>query len=350
MGLKTAISKLHYNKNAKGILFNILKLCSYGYGLVSNYRNRLYDEGKLKTKKVDAFVVSVGNLTTGGVGKTPVVAEIAKYYTQKGERVAIVSRGYGGKGVRGKNVLVISDGEHIFFNADVAGDEPRWLAENTKAIVVTAKDRYKGAKVAVEKYGATKIILDDGLQHRRLHRDLNLLLIDSEKTFGNENLLPAGPLREGPEALNRVDKLVIVSKNTDHTKAEKYAKVMGKKLKKDAIVCYTEPNYTYNIFIPEEHLSVSDNVLAFSAIGQPQQFYNFLKDYRILKTIDFDDHHNYIQKDIDKLQQICTDLDIKTLVTTEKDAAKCSGLSFYLKVYALKLKTKLDVEKLLDGN
>lgn len=313
----------------------------------SHLKNKLYDEGKLIPKKVDAYVISVGNLTTGGVGKTPVVAEIAKYLTEKGEKVAIVSRGYGGKlsGVR-----VISDGDKIFFNAGLSGDEPRWLAENTKAVVITSKNRYKGAKFAIDKFGATKIILDDGFQHRKLHRDLNIVLIDSEKGFGNENLLPAGPLREGLESFDRIDKLVVVSKNTDHLRAEKYAKIMGKKLKKDAVVCYSEPDDIYNIFNPEEKLEKSEKVLAFSAIGQPDQFYQFLKDYNVVKTVDFDDHHNYTQADIDKLQQNCIDSDAKSLITTEKDSGKCLGLNFYLKVFALKLKTKLNVEKLLNGN
>lgn len=346
MGFKSKISKMHYDKNAKGLVFNLLKGLSYFYAVGSKLKNDLYEQGKLIPKKVDAYVLSVGNLTTGGVGKTPVVAEIAKYLTKKGEKVAIVSRGYGGKL---KGVKVISDGNNVFFDANLAGDEPRWLAENTQAVVITSKNRYKGAKFAIDKYGATKIILDDGFQHRKLHRDLNIVLTDSEKGFGNENLLPAGPLREGLEAFNRIDKLVVVSKNTDHTRAEKYAKVMGKKLKKDTVVCYTEPDEVYNILTPEVKLMAGEKVVAFSAIGQPQQFYQFLTDYNVVKTIDFDDHHKYTKSDVEKLQQICTDLDVKTLITTEKDAAKLVNLGFYLSVYALKLKTKLDVEKLLNG-
>lgn len=346
MGFKTNISKLHYNKVAKGLFFSILKFCSLFYGLGSSLKNKLYDKGILKPKKVDAYIISVGNLTTGGVGKTPVVAEIANYLTQNGEKVAIVSRGYGAK-LSNKNINVISDGETVFFTGNLAGDEPHWLCENTKAIVITTKNRYEGAKFAVDKFGATKIILDDGFQHRKLHRDLDIVLIDSEKGFGNENLLPAGPLREGLEAFARIDKLVVVSKNTDHTRAEKYAKIMGKKLKKDTVVCYSEPDFAYNIFNPEERLAQGEAALAFSAIGQPQQFYNFLKNYDIKKTVDFDDHHNYTQKDADKLQHISVDSNAKNLITTEKDGGKCSNLSFYLKIFALKLKTKLDVEKLL---
>lgn len=343
--MKRLFSKIHYNKQAKGLFFGLLKFCSYFYALGSGLKNYLYDTGKLIPKKVDAYVISVGNLTTGGVGKTPVVAEIAKYLKTKGEKVAIVSRGYGGK-LSNKKINVISDGENTFFDAKIAGDEPHWLAENTKVVVITCKNRYEGAKFAVTKFGATKIILDDGFQHRKLHRDLNIVLVDSEMGFGNENLLPAGPLREGLEAFDRIDKLVVVSKNIDHTRAEKYARIMEKKLHKETIVCYTEPDIAYNIAIPDDRLE-GEKVVAFSAIGQPQQFYDFLKNYDVVKTIDFDDHHNYTQADIDKLQQLCTDLGVQKLLTTEKDSGKCSNLKIYLSIYALKLKTNLDIEKLL---
>jgi tetraacyldisaccharide 4'-kinase len=347
MGLKTIISKIHYNTEAKSILFFLLKFFSFFYGIGSNLKNRLYFSGKLIPQKVDAYVISVGNLTTGGVGKTPVVAQIANYLTEKGEKVAIVSRGYGGN-LSGINV--ISDGENIFFNADKAGDEPRWLAENTKAVVITSKNRYKGAEFAIGKFGTTKIILDDGFQHRKLHRDLDIVLVDSKKKFGNENLLPAGPLREGLKSLSRADKVIVVSKDIEHSCAEDFAKILIGKEKKQTIICYTEPDYIYNIFHEEEILEPNEKVIAFSAIGQPQQFYDFLKDYKVVKTINFDDHHNYTQADAEKLQQICIDLGVKKLVTTEKDSGKCKGLNFYLSIYALKLETKLDVEKLVENS
>lgn len=345
--LKTEISKMHYDKGVKGGLFAFLKGCSFFYALGSGLKNKFYAKGILKPKKVDAYVISVGNLTSGGVGKTPVVAQIAQYYVAKGEKVAIVSRGYGSK-LSNKNINVISDGNNILFKADLAGDEPFWLAENVKgACVITSKNRYKASKYAIEKFGVTKIILDDGFQHRKLYRDLDIVLIDSEMGFGNENLLPAGPLREGLEAFDRIDKLVIVSKNTDHSRAEKYAKIMGKKLKKETSVCYTEPDYAYNILQSEEKLKEGEKVLAFSAIGQPQQFYKFLKNYDVVKTVDFDDHHNYMQADIDDLRK----LGVQTLITTEKDAGKLINLDLKeLKVFALKLQTKLDVETLLSGN
>ena len=208
MNLKTEITKIHYNKNAKGFLVKLLEFASIFYGLGSGLKNKLYDKNIIKPKKVDAFVISIGNITTGGVGKTPIVAQIANYLTSNGEKVAIVSRGYGGE-LSNNNINVISDGKNIFYNAKLAGDEPFWLAQNAeKTIVITTKNRYKGAKYAVENFGASKIILDDGFQHRKLHRDLDIVLMDSKMGFGNEKLLPAGPLREGMEAFSRIDKFL----------------------------------------------------------------------------------------------------------------------------------------------
>lgn len=181
MNIKTEITKIHYTKNPKGFVFNFLKFCSLFYALCSAFKNFLYDKKIVKPKQVNAFVVSVGNFTTGGVGKTPVVAEIAKTFVQKGYKTAIISRGYGGK-LNNKDVNVISDGVNLYYKADLAGDEPYWLAVNLNmCAVLTCANRYKAAKYAVEKLGVTHIILDDGFQHRKLYRDLDLVLVDSEK-------------------------------------------------------------------------------------------------------------------------------------------------------------------------
>ncbi len=336
MNLKTEITKIHYNKDYKGILLNILEFASIFYGFGSSLKNMLYDKHILQPKKVDAYVISVGNITTGGVGKTPVVSEIAKYFINKGDKVAIISRGYGGR-LSNKNINVISDGEKIYYNANLSGDEPFWLAQNTKgAIVITCKNRYKASKYAVEKFGVTKIILDDGFQHRKLHRDFDIVLMDSEKGFGNEKLLPAGPLREGTESFNRINKLVIVSKNTNHTRAEKLAKIMSKKLHIQTQVCYTEPDYIYNIKTGE-HLEQGKEITAVCAIGQPEQFFNFLTDYQINKKLTFDDHHIYKEEEIPQ----------GLIVTTEKDAVKMQSFN-RTDIYALKLKTVIDVEALLN--
>lgn len=332
--LKTEFTKIHYNKEAKGLFIKVLDFVSLFYGIASRTKNFLYDKKILQPKKINAFVISVGNVTTGGVGKTPVVAEIAKYFIKKNEKVAIISRGYGGK-LSNKNINIISDGTKVFYNAIDAGDEPFWLATNTSAIVITSKNRYQAAKFAVENYNVTKIILDDGFQHRKLHRDLDIVLADSKMLFGNEKLLPAGPLREGKEAFSRVNKLIIVSKDIDHTKAEKLTKIMAKKLNIQSFTCKTEPDCVYNIKT-NEILPIGTEATALCAIGQPKQFYAFLKDYNIIKTIDFDDHHCYEERELPQ----------GAIITTEKDAVKMKDFKRN-DIYALKLKTVLDIENLL---
>ena len=337
MNLKTEITNIHYNKNASGLLVRFLEFCSIFYGIGSGLKNQLYDRRILKPKEVQAYVISVGNITTGGVGKTPVVSEIAKYLIAKGEKVAIISRGYGGK-LSNKNINIISDGKDIFYNAQLAGDEPYWLAENTKgAYVITCKNRYKACEYAIKNYAVTKIILDDGFQHRKLHRDLDIVLMDSEKGFGNEKLLPAGPLREGTESFKRISKMVIVSKNIDHTRAEKIVKITAKRMKIPTYICKTEPDYIYNIKTGER-LPLESEITAICAIGQPGQFFDFLKDYKLKEMIPFDDHHQYKIEDIENIKG--------NIVTTEKDAVKLKNFDKD-NIYALKLKTIINVEELL---
>jgi tetraacyldisaccharide 4'-kinase len=236
---------------------------------------------------------------------------------------------------------MISDGTSIYFDAFQAGDEPLWLAQNTPGCYVfTCKNRYLAAKTAVEKFGINIIILDDGFQHRKLHRDLDIVLMDSVKGFGNEHLLPAGPLREGAEALDRIDKLVIVSKSVNHETAEKVAQIMQDRLNISTSVCRTEPDYVYNIKTGQR-LMEGLEVTAMCAIGQPQQFYDFLSDYQIVKTVTFDDHHQYVPTDI---------VDISgSIITTEKDAVKLARFDMD-NIYALRLKTVVDMESVLNKN
>ena len=336
MNIKTKITKIHYDKNAKGIVFSILKLASKFYGIASGIKNILYDNNILKSQKVEAVVISVGNITTGGVGKTPAVAEIAKYLNNKGEKVAIVSRGYGGK-LSNKNINLISDGEKVYYNSNLSGDEPYWLAKNTNAVVVTSKNRYKAATFAVKEFGVKYIILDDGFQHRKLHRDINIILIDSEKQFGNNCQLPAGPLRESKSSINRADKIIVVSKNIAHEQAEKLIEKYKTYFNKDVYLCKIEPDLIYNIK-NKEKLQNNNKIIAITAIGQPEQFFAFLKDFDIKDKITYDDHHLYLKTDIPN-----TDIPI---VTTEKDAVKLKDFDFK-NIYALRLKTVLDVENLL---
>ena len=339
MDLKTKITKLHYSKNTKGLFVDMLEFFSIFYGFVSKLRNVLYDKGILKQIKINAKVISVGNITTGGVGKTPLVAKLAQYYIDKDEKVAVISRGYGGK-LSNKKVNLISDGVNIYHDAIEAGDEAYWHAvNNPMCCVVTCKDRVKAAQYAVDNLGCSIIILDDGFQHRRIARDIDIVLIDSELGFGNEKLLPAGPLREGKEAFKRVDKLVIVNKSDNNNRAEKYAKILAKKLNKIAFVCNSQPDYIYNI-VSGERLASGEAITALCAIGQPEQFYRFLENnYEIINKISYDDHHIYKQSELNQIKGI--------IVTTEKDAVKLSQFN-RKDIFALKLKIDIDIKTLIE--
>lgn len=338
MGIKSRITKLHYDKNAEGFFVDLLEFFSLFYAQISKYRNNLYDKNIFKEEKVDAEVISVGNITTGGVGKTPVVAALAQYFVDNEEKVAIISRGYGGK-LSNKKVNVISDGINLFYNAEMAGDEAYWHAINLNmCAVLTCKDRVKAANYAVKKMGITKIILDDGFQHRHIHRDLNIMLIDSEMCFGNSKLLPAGPLRESLEAIKRVDKILVVNKGNNYQNAEKVAKSLKEKYNKPTFVCNIFPDYVYNIKTADSLVS-GEAVTALCGIGQPTQFFKFLEnDYEILNKQIFDDHHKYVKSDV---------INIKgNIITTEKDAVKLAKFDLN-NIFALKLKTNFDIEGLL---
>jgi len=182
-------------------------LLSLPYGAAVRARNRLFDLGALPQQDVGCPVVSVGNLSVGGTGKTPMAIRVAGMLADRGMRPAVLSRGYGGRSAA--PVLVVSDGGRILAGPDEAGDEPVLIARRLPGVPVLA-----GAKRAVtgryarENLGADVLVLDDGFQHRWIRRDLDIVLLDSRAPLGNGFLLPRGPLREPPEALGRAGAVV----------------------------------------------------------------------------------------------------------------------------------------------
>ena len=340
MKLKEEITKIHYEKDSKSLLMPLLEFFSFFYSKITNFRNYLYDKGILREIKVNAYVISVGNLTTGGVGKTPLVAEIAKYLQAQGKKIAIISRGYGGT-LSNKKVNVISNGDEIFYTAKEAGDEPYWFAENLRGInVLTCSNRVKAANYAIQNLGIEVIILDDGFQHRRIKRDLNLVLVDSEKLFGNRKHLPAGPLRENFIGLKRADKLVIMNKSSKKVDSSILTNIFEAFDEEKTFVCNVTPGYTYNIKTTEV-LPLKTDVTAVCAIGQPEQFFAFVRQkFNLIREITYNDHHLYKYEEIAKLKG--------KVVTTEKDAVKMQSFDLD-NIYALKLKLEIDVERLLNG-
>lgn len=178
------------------------------YSKVVEQRARAFDEGRKEAQKLPAKVISVGNITAGGSGKTPMTQLLGKKLLNMGKRLAIVSRGYGRKS-KGQQIVSFGDGEGPVIDALQAGDEPWMLARQLpQAIVIVDADRYQGGLRAINELGAEVILLDDGFQHRKLHRDLDIVMLDAQKPLNNGHLLPRGYLREGPEALHRAKVLV----------------------------------------------------------------------------------------------------------------------------------------------
>lgn len=357
--MKIFLTEFHYKKNYKNasdfitaaLMYTVLAVPSFFYLLVVKIRNFLYKKNIFKSFKPPVYTISVGNLTTGGTGKTPVTAEIANFlHNKKKKNTVILSRGYGGK-LSNKNVNVISDGKNVNFKAEDAGDEPYWLSINCRGTgVLTCSSRVKAAKYACENLNAECLILDDGFQHLRLKRDLNILVVDSKKQFSNGCVLPLGALREPLCEIDRADKIIVVNKNFNDKQAKTFARYLRKKYKKPSFVCSMVPDIIYNIHT-QEPLSDNENpaMIAFSAIAQPEQFYNFLRMYDVLETKNYPDHHLYTCDDLNDLNNLKQKYNAQIIVTTEKDAVKIKEISSEKdNIYALKLKPVLDMKSLLE--
>ena len=191
---------------------------SWLYGLGAWLRRTLYARGWLRTKKLPAPVVSVGNLTVGGTGKTPVVACLARLWRDRGKRVAILSRGYGGQS---RGVTCISDGRNTYKKPPEVGEEPYWLARTLPGVAVyTGACRYAAGLAAWEEFKPDLFLLDDGFQHFQLHRDLDLVLLDAASPFGNGRLLPRGPLREPLAVLAAAQGLILTRFDPERHQAQ----------------------------------------------------------------------------------------------------------------------------------
>lgn len=322
---KTDFQKIHYNKKkANFFLRGLLIFFEMFYGLIINIKNFLYEKNILKEEKVKAKVICVGNLTTGGVGKTPIVIELANKYAKENS-VAIISRGYGAK-ISNKNPNIIKDYQEIKYkNGLLCGDEPYQIAKkvNKNVIVITCANRKLSAKLAIEKFNSEVIIMDDGFSNRKLNKDETILVIDSKMRFGNNHLLPYGPLREPISEIKRAGKIVLVNKGDENLDD---ALNWVKKFNKPFSLCQMKPKRIYNIQTGADVKLNCLKVLAFCAIGQPQQFFDFVKKYYDIIPVAFQDHHKYTKNDIEKLIKIAKENNVATFITTQKDETKISSL------------------------
>jgi len=288
------------------------------YGLVVRARNRHYRRPGVAWHP-GTPVISVGNLTVGGTGKTPLVAWLAERLLELGRRPAILSRGYGGSA--GAGPVVVSTGGGPRVSVEQAGDEPFLLARRvSRAVVVVGSDRRRGALAAANE-NADVLILDDGFQHRRLARDLDIVLLDADAPFGNRRLLPAGTLREPPSALARADLLVITRSRREGAHPE-IERVVRRFNPGAPLLC--ADHRTLGFFDSRgRQATAPQHALAFCGVGNPVRFKADLEQLglRLSDFVPFPDHHPYSEAEIRSLERRADEL-AAPLVTTEKDLVR----------------------------
>ncbi len=303
----------------------VLAFFSFLYGIAQRLRHASYNLGILKKKSLPGMVVSVGNLTAGGTGKTPAVAALAKWALSQKIKVCIISRGYGGQ--YRSPVLVVSDGRQILSDSRLAGDEPILLAEKVPGSpVVLSRKRYLAGKYARERFGSELFIIDDGFQHMQLERDLNLVLMDGDQPFGNGHLLPRGPLREPLDQLARADVFILTRFRKDGANGT----TAFLKDNYPDIPVFCADHVPDRVVFPRLEQVDSPRVLnekrvvAFAGIGNPQSFRDTLVSLgaKLVAFRGFKDHYAYQKEDIDRLLRLKTREAAQYIVTTEKDWAR----------------------------
>ena len=277
-------------------------------------RNALYDRRVFQVKKLARPVVSIGNISVGGSGKTPFVIALGQLLAGSGIAFDVLSRGYGRSSTQ--TAVVDPNGSPAQF-----GDEPLLIARKLQAPVIVGADRYQAGLLAEQKFSSKLHLLDDGFQHRRLHREFDIVLLPAEDQTGS--LLPIGRLREPITALNRADAVVLTDPQAQAVAAKSIWRARR---------------------IVELPAGVG-KAIAFSGIARPWQFIEFLKSSRmeIAGTITFRDHHRYEQRDVDRLLDLKKQTSAGSFITTEKDLINLGTLSSQLSPL-LTAKLRIDLE------
>ena len=317
----------------------LLSLMSILYRNLVSFRIWLYKVRIKREHNLGCLVVSIGNLTVGGTGKTPIVEKFAKALTAGGRRVAILSRGYKsvkpsikdkikskmqGNPISQEPPRVVSDGKEVFLDSETAGDEPYMLATNLDGVaIVVDKDRVKAGLHAIKEFDVDTLLLDDGLQYLRLRHRLDIVLIDKYSPFGNEKLLPRGTLREPPENLKRAS-YIFITKCDGSSNEELIKRIRKYNRTAEIIECAHQPKYLENIEtnerLPLENLRGKD-IGTISGIAVPESFEDGIKNLgaKIELTRRYTDHHRYRKREVQKFIDHCLNRDLDMIVTTEKD-------------------------------
>ncbi len=305
---------------------------SIGYGGIVRLRETLYKKSFLQSKRLPCTVISIGNLTVGGSGKTPMTIYVAELIKHLGYGVAIISRGY--KGEAEKIGGVVCDGRIICMGPDKAGDEPFMVANRLKTVpVIVGQNRFKAGILAIKEFKPDVLLLDDAFQHLKLHRDIDLVLLDSKKPFGNTYLFPRGTLRETTSALLRGDAVILTRSDVGKPAALDQIKsvVPRKPIFHSFHTPYIYKIVTGNSLQSADRLNISSKydfdifkskrVFAFSGIASNDDFRRTIESFKckLENFSGFPDHHPYSNRELDEIVKSAMDLSVEFIFTTEKD-------------------------------
>jgi tetraacyldisaccharide 4'-kinase len=301
------------------------------YGLIIQFRLWCYRQGWIAITRLPCRVVSVGNLTVGGTGKTPIVIFIAQRLSAKGQRVAILSRGF--KRTSRVSHLLVSDGSRILAGPSESGDEPFLMAQRCpQAIVAVGADRVALGRWMLEQHPVDCIVLDDGFQHRALHRDVDLVLVDATDAPGLDALLPAGRLREPLKGLERASAVLITRADSRHGVEAIQSRLQAVSCpREDAIEVVFRPESFVAIMSEERHSMEwgrRKKAWLVSGIGNSPSFRRSVESIgiEILGETAFEDHHGYSHHDIGQIRADVEASGSDMVLTTEKDGGKLSLL------------------------
>ena len=335
---QTQFVHLIHSKEVHGISMHIVMGILYAFSLVYatliNIRLWGYESGISGKDKLDCFVISLGNITVGGTGKTPTAQRLARDILDLGYRVVILNRGYRANW-RGE-VGVVSDGEKILMSASEAGDEAYMLAKHLPGVpVLIGAERAVTGQYAIEHFGAEVAILDDGYQHWQLERDLDILLVDAVSVFGNGYILPRGTLRESISHISRADVCLITKVDQAEAGACEYIRNTVHKYNRKAHIVESihQPRRFLTLAdwfddLSQEGVDVANvvgkKIMAVSAIGNPASFERTLRDLGavVLESLRYPDHHEYTMNEMQDVLQQADALGAEAIVMTEKDAVK----------------------------
>ena len=339
----------------------VLYACSKLFQVAIKIRRFLYNVRILRDSTLGVQVIAIGNLTVGGTGKTPVVEKFARELRDQGRNVAILSRGYRSKPtpmhqwLLNKLLLrddttpprVVSDGKSLLLDSEMAGDEPYMLASNLKDVVVLVdKDRVKSGRFAIEKFGCDTLLLDDGFQYWKLRgRRQDIVLIDRQKPFGNERLLPRGTLREPPSHLARANTIFITKSDGKTEDLRRRIALLNPTA--GIIECIHHPLYLEDVFTGVR-VNLEDlkgrKVASLSGIAQPESFEQSLVDLgaKLVYSKRFADHHRFTQQEIINAINRGKKRQAETIITTQKDAVRFPKIDRRdLPIYFMRVEIKI---------